>query len=46
MPPTGGFLETANNALHSVEDATSGTLTTVIGSNTTEINNENDLITA
>jgi flagellar hook-associated protein 2 len=43
---TGGFLETANNALNSVEDATSGTLTTAISSNTSEINNENTLITA
>ena len=43
---TGGFLETANNALNSVEDATSGTLKTAISSNTTEINHENTLITA
>ncbi|MGA3097289.1 MAG: flagellar filament capping protein FliD [Bryobacteraceae bacterium] len=43
---TGGFLEAANNALTSVEDSTSGTLTTAISSNTTEVNNENTLITA
>jgi flagellar hook-associated protein 2 len=43
---TGGFLQAANNALTSVEDPTSGTLTTAISSNTTEVNNENNLITA
>ena len=43
---TGGFLETANNALNSVEDATSCTLKTAIVSNTSEINNESALITA
>lgn len=42
----GGFLKAANDALNSVEDATSGSLKTAISSKTTEISHEGDLMTA
>jgi len=42
---TGGFLQTATNAMNSVEDVTDGALTVAIGGIGTEIANENSMIT-
>ena len=41
---TGGFLQTATNAMNSVEDVTDGALTVAIGGIGTEIANENSMI--
>jgi hypothetical protein len=43
---TGGLLQAANNALNSVRDSTSGALTSAIGSNASNITNQNNLISA